>query len=166
MSFITPLLRAVLPVPLRVDTSGGRYLEAATGLDLTGKTWSQAMVDVLAREQVLMVSRIAAQPARNGAQVRVNLFRRKAGWRWSGQPPEGLEGLGSIVSVETAGRHHYALAARFMDGVTLWRNERTCCEPRLRPSARGRLHQGEQAGSILVRGRARPLWRCIDVIAA
>ena len=91
-----------------------------------------------------------------------NLFKQKAGWNWK-EAPEGHENTNTIVSVEHRGQHHYALNAHFPKGVDFARYENSLSEPRLRPTTKGNVEFGPQAGNILVRGREHPVYHHVIV---
>ena len=67
--------------------------------------------------------------------------------------------------MEHRGKHYYTLNAHFPKGVDLARYENAPSEPRLRPTTRGNVETGPQAGSILVRGREHPVYHHVIVKA-
>lgn len=171
-----PLLVSIRPLPQRLldptgsghapglwpqFVPGGIYL--AEGADWTGRRPAYGVVDV--REPSARIFRARGEEAGaagTGRVVRVNLFRREAGWRWT-DAPEGLDDLDVLVSVETGGEHHYCLRCEFEGGLTLSRFSEKRTEPRLRPTARGTVRLGLEAGWVAIRGRPRPVWDVIVV---
>lgn len=181
MTSLCETMRPVMPVPpslldprsrhyrpgLGEPDPNGRYIDAVTKADITGLTARSGFIDVGKGRPRFMVSSATTEPADHhmGVLVRANLFRRVAGWRWEADPPEGLEDLASIVSVQTHAHHHYALRVVFEDAVTLWRNDHARCEPRLRPTTHGHLSFDGHAAGITIRGHQHSLWSTITISA-
>lgn len=151
---LDPKDRAFTPGLWPQYVAGGLYL--VEGEDWTGRRLATGVVNVLA-DPPFLVSRAEVASQGTGALVRVNLFRRDAGWRWT-TFSNNLEGVRVLVSVQTSKRHVYTLACTFRDGITLARNPESRAEPRLRPTARGRVHLGATVGQISVRGRPHPVY--------
>jgi hypothetical protein len=65
-------------------TPGGKYLDAHTYEDLTGKSFASAIVTYAVRSaQFEVADEVAAPPSREiGPIVRVNIIRRSVGWAW------------------------------------------------------------------------------------
>ena len=157
---------SVFPKPQRMfpddaPAPGGQYLNAATKEDITGHKAAMASIGVEpGGKPYFRASPDAVDetgtPGKGSAITKTNLFKQKAGWRWS-QAPEGHENTGTIVSVEHRGKHIYALNAHFPKGVDLARYENAPSEPRLRPTTRGNVELGQQVGSISVRGKEHPV---------
>ena len=158
---------SVFPKPQRMlegddFVPGGKYLDAGTKEDVTGHKASEASIVIApGGKPSFTASRDAVDqtgsPGRGSAAIKANLFKQKAGWRWS-QAPEGHEDTSTIVSVEHRAKHHYALAAHFPKGVELARYADASSEPRLRPTTQGNIELGPQVGSINVRGREHPVY--------
>ena len=157
---------SVFPKPQRMfpddaPAPGGQYLNAATKENITGHKAAMASIGVEpGGKPYFRASPDAVDetgtPGKGSAITKTNLFKQKAGWRWS-QAPEGHENTGTIVSVEHRGKHIYALNAHFPKGVDLARYENAPSEPRLRPTTRGNVELGQQVGSISVRGKEHPV---------
>jgi hypothetical protein len=157
---------SVFPKPQRMlegddFVQGGKYIDTSTKEDVTGHKASEASIVIApGGKPSFTASRDAVDqtgsPGRGSAAIKANLFKQKAGWRWS-QAPEGHEDTSTIVSVEHRGKHHYALAAHFPKGVELARYADASSEPRLRPTTQGNIELGPQVGSINVRGREHPV---------
>ena len=157
---------SVFPKPQRMfpddaPVPGGQYLNAATKEDMTGHKAAMASIGVdPGGKPYFRASPDAVDetgtPGKGSAIAKTNLFKQRAGWRWS-QAPEGHENTNTIVSVEHRGKHIYALNAHFPKGVDLARYENASSEPRLRPTTRGNVELGPQVGSILVRGKEHPV---------
>ena len=139
---------AYLSMPDKQDVTGHRAAQAAIGIDDSGKPYFHASRDEVDE---------TGTPGKGSATVKTNLFKQKAGWKWK-DAPEGKEHVGTIVSVEHRGKHHYVMKAHFPKGVDLTRYADAPSEPRLRPTTRGNVELGPQAGSILVRGREHPVY--------
>ena len=160
----------VFPKPQRMwddQRPGGAYLSMPDKADVTGHRAAQAEIGVKAGGKPFFnASRDAVEatgtPGRGSAIVKTNLFKKKAGWQWA-QAPEGHEATDTIVSVDHRGKHHYALNVQFPKGVDLSRYEKATSEPRLRPTTKGNLEFGEQAGTILVRGKEHPVYHNVIV---
>jgi hypothetical protein len=157
---LDPSARAYKP-GLSPFVRGGIYL-APDGTDATGRRASAAAVVVLPDAASFLVETELAPAAIAGAMVKVNLFRRSAGWRWI-DAPSGWDGLQNLVSVESGGRHHYCLRALFPDGLLLARYPDLRSEPRLRPTARGTINLGSKIGIVSVRGRESPVFQEVTV---
>jgi len=161
---------AVFPKPQRMwegQRPGGAYLSMPAKEDITGHKAAQAEIGVQpGGKPYFNVSKDAIEqtgsPGRGSATVKTNLFKQKAGWKWS-QAPEGHENTSTLVSVEHRGKHHYALNTQFPKGVDLARYEDAPSEPRLRPTTKGNVELGEQVGTILVRGKEHPVYRNVIV---
>ena len=163
---------SVFPKPQRMfpedaPVAGGQYLSMPDKQDMTGHKSAAASIGVnpggkpyftASRDEVDETG----SPGRGSATAKTNLFKQKAGWKWK-DAPEGHEDTNTIVSVEHRGQHHYALNAHFPKGVDLARYENSPSEPRLRPTTRGNVEFGPQAGSILVRGREHPVYHHVIV---
>jgi hypothetical protein len=160
----------VFPKPQRMwddQRPGGAYLSMPDKADVTGHRAAQAEIGVKAGGKPFFnASRDAVEatgtPGRGSATVKTNLFKKRAGWQWA-QAPEGHEATDTIVSVDHRGKHHYALNVQFPKGVDLSRYEKATSEPRLRPTTKGNLEFGEQAGTILVRGKEHPVYHNVTV---
>ena len=165
---------SVFPKPQRMfpadqPVPGGQYVNAKTKEDMTGHKAAAASIGVLpGGKPYFNASEDAVDetgtPGRGSAMAKTNLFKQKAGWKWS-KAPEGHEDTNTIVSVEHRGDHHYALNAHFPKGVDLARYEKKSDEPRLRPTTRGNLTKGKQVGTISVRGREHPVYDHVIVKA-
>lgn len=163
---------SVFPKPQRMfpddaPVKGGQYLSMPDKTDMTGHKSAAASIGVAeGGKPFFTASRDAVDETgtsgRGSAIARTNLFKQKAGWKWK-DAPEGHENTNTIVSVEHRGQHHYALNAHFPKGVDLARYEDSPSEPRLRPTTRGNVEFGPQAGSILVRGREHPVYHHVIV---
>jgi hypothetical protein len=157
---------SVFPKPQRMfpddaPVPGGQYLNAATKEDMTGHKAAMASIGVEPGGKPYFRASPdgvdeTGTPGKGSAIAKTNLFKQRAGWRWS-QAPEGHENTNTIVSVEHRGKHIYALNAHFPKGVDLARYENASSEPRLRPTTRGNVELGPQVGSILVRGKEHPV---------
>lgn len=175
-------LRNVFPAPQRMfdpnskdfkpflsefeQQPGGRYLEMGENgpVDITGQYPASANISVgpdgKPKFQVAGEQR-SGTPPNEGRKIKTNLFKKKAGWKWS-QVPEGYDpepaGNFPIVSVQDGKNHYYTVDAQFPDGVDLARYEKSASEPRLRPTRKGSVQLGEQIGEIDVRGKKHPVY--------
>ena len=142
--------------PIESYERGGKFFDAQSGEDLTGRSYGAGFIDVSSGKPRLFVDGDpAAQPAQSGRIYRTNLFKQKAGWKWTS---DNTPATSTIVSVEGGGRHVYALRADFEGGVDLARYSDKPSEPRLRPTARGELSLGNEVGRISIRGKEHPVY--------
>ena len=179
--------RSVMPAPQRFfdpedkdfkpflgdmgEQAGGRYLEMGGGppRDITGEYPAQAVIGVTPEGKPIMkVSEalLDGEVRTDGRKIKTNLFKKKAGWKWT-KVPEGFDpdppSNFPLVSVEDGKQHYYALRTEFPEGVELSRYERSKTEPRLRPTKKGNVHLGEKVGEITVRGKKHPVYDQIKV---
>jgi hypothetical protein len=142
--------------PIESYERGGKFFDAQSGDDLTGRSYGAGFIDVSSGKPRLFVDGDpAAQPAKSGRTYRTNLFKQKAGWKWIS---DNAPATSTIVSVEGGGQHVYALRADFEGGVDLARYSDRPSEPRLRPTARGELSLGNEVGRISIRGKEHPVY--------
>ena len=163
---------SVFPKPQRMFgpdefVAGGQYLSMPDKQDMTGHKSAAASIGVKeGGKPYFTASKDAVDETgtsgRGSAIAKTNLFKQKAGWKWQ-DAPEGHEDTNTIVSVEHRGKHFYALNAHFPKGVDFARYENSPSEPRLRPTTRGNVELGPQAGTILVRGREHPVYHHVIV---
>ena len=142
--------------PIESYERGGKFFDAESGEDLTGRSYGAGFIDVSSGKPRLFVDGDpATQPAKSGRTYRTNLFKQKAGWKWIS---DNAPTTSTIVSVEGGGRHVYSLRADFEGGVDLARYSDKPSEPRLRPTARGELSLGNEVGRISIRGKEHPVY--------
>jgi ferritin len=144
-----------LSMPDKSDMTGHKSAAASIGIGSDGKPYFNASKDAVDE---------TGTSGKGNAVAKTNLFKQKAGWKWQ-DAPEGHESTSTIVSVEHRGKHYYALNAHFPKGVDLARYENSPSEPRLRPTTRGNVELGPEAGSILVRGKEHPVYHHVIVKA-
>ena len=179
--------RSVMPAPQRFfdpedkdfkpflgdmgEQAGGRYLEMGGGppRDITGEYPAQAVIGVTPEgKPIMQVSEalLDGEVRTDGRKIKTNLFKKKAGWKWT-QVPEGFDpdppSNFPLVSVEDGKQHYYALRTEFPEGVELSRYEKSKTEPRLRPTKKGNVHLGTKVGEITVRGKKHPVYDQIKV---
>ena len=176
-------LRSVFPAPQRFfdpedraykpflgeqfePQAGGRYLQMGEGApqDITGEYPDYGKLSVSPEgKPSFQVSRdqATAPATKGGRKIKTNLFKRKAGWKWT-QAPEGFDpdpaGDFPLISVEDGKQHYYTLSTEFPEGVELARYEKSSTEPRLRPTRQGSVELGEVVGEISVRGKKHPVY--------
>ena len=161
----------VVPVPFNnvgmqgafgVDqpTPGGNFIDLDTKADLTGNTYAGGSVKIIDGKPLLETSDTSAAPAtkESGNKVKVNLFKKKAGWSWV-----DYDGPDTIVSTEQGGKHHYSLSSDFQTPVTLQTYPKQPSEPRLRPTSQGKVVLGNKIGSISVRGKVHPVYDQVTI---
>jgi hypothetical protein len=143
--------------------AGGEYLNPATQDILTGMFSKKGRI-VIPKEGPPSFkispekSDIIGSPDIKGAtQIKTNLFKKKAGWKWD-KAPKGYEDAPTLVSVENKGKHYYTLDAQFPEGVNLSRYAKSKTEPRLRPTIKGFVELGKPIGKISVRGKEHPVY--------
>ena len=179
--------RSVMPAPQRFfdpnnkdykpfigsmgEQPGGRYLEMGgkSPQDITEEFPSRAVIEVTPEgKPVMQVSKelLEGEVRTDGRKIKTNLFKKKAGWKWT-KTPEGFDPKPpsnfSLVSVEDGRQHYYSLRTEFPEGVSLARYEKSKSEPRLRPTKKGNVHLGEVVGEISVRGKKHPVYDQIKV---
>lgn len=158
---IIPKPERALPAHARVP--GGRYVTEA-GQDVTGATVRHASIVANDNGHPSFTAEPdpGASPAlQSGPLVRINMFRRTAGWR----PRDPATVLpDTLVSVETRGGHLYALEAR-AETLTLASYPRARTEPRLRPTTRGAVIPGKVLGHIEVRGKSHPVFDTLEILS-
>ena len=116
--FFDPEDKAYKPFLEQFDFEpGGRYLQMGPDgpVDITGQYPEAANISVGpdGKPQFKVSSEnLEAPPETKGAMVKTNLFKKKAGWKWT-KPPKGFDpdpdGSFPLISVETRGKHYYAL---------------------------------------------------------
>jgi len=147
--------------------AGGRYLEMGGPdgpVDVTGTYPATATISVSPDGkptfQVAGEERTGLPP-NEGRKIKTNLFKKKAGWKWS-EVPEGFDpnpaGNFPLVSVEDGKNHYYTVDAQFPDGAELTRYPNSSSEPRLRPTRKGKVELGSKIGEIDVRGKKHPVY--------
>jgi len=153
------------------EQPGGRYLEmgAEGPKDITGEFPQRALIGVTPEgKPVMQVSKalLEGETRTDGRKIKTNLFKKKAGWKWT-QVPKGFDpeppSSFPLVSVEDGKQHYYTLQAEFPEGVELTRYEKSKSEPRLRPTKKGNVHLGNKVGEISVRGKKHPVYDKIEV---
>jgi hypothetical protein len=176
------VLKNVMPAPQRMfdpsnkdykpflsdfeQQAGGRYLEMGPDgpVDITGTYPASANISISPdgkpKFQVAGEERTGTPP-NDGRKIKTNLFKKKAGWKWS-EVPEGFDpnpaGNFPLVSVEDGKNHYYTVDAQFPDGVDLARYPNSASEPRLRPTRKGKVELGSKIGEIDVRGKKHPVY--------
>ena len=146
---------------------GGRYFDAVTKEDITGKSYAEGVISVAGGKPKMTLSQeeaqsiVGAKPKDKGKLARMNLFKQKAGWRWSENAPE--EAPSTIVSVEQGPSHFYALEAKSEQPIDLATYPKKKSEPRLRPTTRGEIRKGNLAGEIIYQGKRRPVYDSVTI---
>ena len=161
-----PSLSDFKPIP------GGRYLQMGKDkTDITGQVTSTGKISVGPNGKpsfVVSTSQLNKLPE-EGKIIRTNLFKKKAGWKWT-KAPEGYDPNPAsdfpIVSLETGGKHHYTLSTDFENAVELRSYPNKSSEPKLRPTARGEIDLGVVVGEISVRGKIHPVYDQITATSA
>tara|TARA_A100000172_G_scaffold73666_2_gene55348 strand:- start:3503 stop:4345 length:843 start_codon:yes stop_codon:yes gene_type:complete len=177
---IAALTRPVFPAPQRMFDpankgynpslsdfeyeQGGRYLQMGKDkTDITGQIPRAGRISVGpdGKPSFMVSADLAKSLPETGKIIRTNLFKKKAGWKWT-KTPEGFNPNPAsdfpIVSVETGNKHYYTLATDFPDGVELSRYAKKTSEPRLRPTTKGDINLGKKVGEISVRGKKHPVY--------
>jgi hypothetical protein len=158
---------SVFPKPERMfpedaRPKGGDYLNPATGEVLSGRNVSSANIKINPDgKPSFKVSNDNVETVGSaGTQIKTNLFKKKAGWKWT-KSPQGMEDVGTLISVENRGKHFYTIETDFSKGVNLKKYPNSASEPRLRPTVVGEIELGPQIGSISVRGKEHPVFQSI-----
>ena len=161
---------SVFPKPERMfpeesRPKGGDYLNPATGEVLSGRNVSSAKLSIspegrpsfkVSNDNVEEVGSVG----KGKTQIKTNLFKKKAGWKWT-KAPEGMEDIATLISVENKGKHFYTIETDFSKGVNLKKYPNSKTEPRLRPTVVGEIEIGPQIGTISVRGKEHPVYQNI-----
>jgi guanylate kinase/GNAT superfamily N-acetyltransferase len=143
--------------PVKAVPSSGQFT-----MDVTGEFVKGASVLVTANgaSAELDVGTLEAPPSgeleRNmGNLIRINMFRRKAGFQILNQSKQP----DYIVSVEQGNKHYYAKSEVKVDGYARLKHfPDKKSEPRLRVETRGSLELGDKIGTLSVRGKEHPLY--------
>ena len=160
----------VFPKPERMFPEGSRpkggdYIDPRSGNVLSGKNVSNANIKINEDgKPSFMVSdddvAEIGSKGRPNSNIIVNLFKKKAGWKWQ-DAPKGFEDIPTLVSVEHKGKHFYTLETDFSKGVNLKKYPDKKTEPRLRPTVVGQIEIGDVIGKISVRGKEHPVYNKI-----
>lgn len=145
--------------------AGGRYLQMGDGppKDITGEYPNYGLLSVSPEgKPAFQVSDAPAEAGtKTGRKIKTNLFKRRAGWKWT-KAPEGFDpdpaGDFPLISVQDGKQHYYTLSTEFPEGVELTRYEKSATEPRLRPTRQGSVELGNVVGEISVRGKKHPVY--------
>ena len=155
--------------PRRVSpTKGGRFV--CKGEDVTDQYADRPVITANNNESQLWVDGIRSLSNHSlfwktqGNLVRVNMFRRKAGFKVikNGKPIKTQPDY--IISVETGGKHYYALSEVSMEWAKLASFPSKKSEPRLRLETRGILVKSAGKGRVSIRGKMHPLFDKIKII--
>ena len=157
----------IFPKPERMaGIKGGQYLDTTTNKDITGRNITNASISVSPEGRPSFLGNIkevenVGSVGKGKTQIKTNLFKKKAGWKWT-KPVKGYEEAPTLISVQQKGKHYYTLNTDFPRGVNLKRYENLPSEPRLRPTLTGELQLGKEIGEISVRGKAHPVYDTIQ----
>ena len=157
----------IFPKPERIaGVKGGQYIDTTTNTDITNKNIAKASISVSPEGKPSFLGDIKevekiGSVGKGKTQIKTNLFKKKAGWKWT-KPVKGYEEAPTLISVQQKGKHYYTLNTNFPSGVNLKRYENLPSEPRLRPTLTGELDFGEAIGEISVRGKIHPVYDTIQ----
>ena len=174
----------VKPVPKKVaidkgmSENEGVYMANVDGknVDLKDKTFNTANISVTPEgvpkfDVQNVINRDIEKP--KGVQskkVKVNLFKKSAGWKWLDKPENGNDNF--LVSIERGEKspegkpitkHYYTLNTDMTADTQLKYYPNQKSEPRLRPTAYDDLIFGNKVGEIDVRGKKHPVYDTIEV---
>jgi hypothetical protein len=174
----------VKPVPKKVaidkgmSENEGVYMANVDGknVDLKDKTFNTANISVTPEgvpkfDVQNVINRDIEKP--KGVQskkVKVNLFKKSAGWKWLDKPEKGNDNF--LVSIErgekspegkSITKHYYTLNTDMTADTQLKYYPNQKSEPRLRPTAYDDLIFGNKVGEIDVRGKKHPVYDTIEV---
>ena len=161
---------SVFPKPERMfpkdaRPKGGDYLDPKTGTVLSGRNVSKAKLQIspegkpsfkVSNDDIESVG----STGKGKTQIKTNLFKKKAGWKWT-SAPEGMDGVETLISVQNRGKHYYTVETDFSKGVNLKKYPDAPSEPRLRPTVTGEIELGDSIGTISVRGKEHPVYKSI-----
>ena len=144
----------------------GRFINVETKEDLSDETFEGGSIRIEQGRPVLETSDnpsdtiINKKASEEGSLVRTNLFKQKAGWKWT-KAPEGAPS--TIVSVEQGSKHFYTLDFTSSKPLTLKTYPEKTSEPRGRPTTRGKVQLGKTVGEIDIRGKKHPVYDRVTV---
>ena len=144
----------------------GRFVNLETKQDLSDQTFEGGSIRIEGGRPTLETSDNSSQTILNskaseeGPLVRTNLFKQKAGWKWT-QAPEGAPS--TIVSVEQGSKHYYTLDFSSSKPLTLKTYPEKKSEPRGRPTTRGKVKLGNPVGEISIRGKKHTVYDKVTV---
>ena len=161
---------SVFPKPERMfpkgeAPKGGDYLNPKTGDVLTDRNVSSANIKInpdgkpsfnVSNDNVDNVGTLG----KGNSQIKTNLFKKKAGWKWTGTP-SGMDNIETLVSVTHKGKHFYTIETDFTKGVNLKKYPNQKTEPKLRPTVVGKIELGQPIGEISVRGNPHKVYNKI-----
>ena len=150
----------------------GRFVDLETKKDLSNQTFENGSIRIEGGRPVLETSDNASETildskaSEEGPLVRTNLFKQKAGWKWT-KAPDGAPS--TIVSVER-GDHYYTLSFISNKPLTLKTYPKKKNEPRGKPTTRGKLKLGKKVGEIRTtpskwhpKGKLHPVYDTVTV---
>ena len=144
----------------------GRFVDLETKQDLSNKTFEGGSIRIEGGRPVLETSDnvgetiIDSKASEEGPLVRTNLFKQKAGWKWT-KAPDGAPS--TIVSVEQGPKHYYTLDFSSAKPLTLKTYPSKKSEPRGRPTTRGKVKLGNPVGEISIRGKKHTVYDRVTV---
>ena len=144
----------------------GRFVDLETKQDLSNKTFEGGSIRIEGGRPVLETSDNAGETildskaSEEGPLVRTNLFKQKAGWKWT-KAPDGAPS--AIVSVEQGPKHYYTLDFSSAKPLTLKTYPSKKSEPRGRPTTRGKVKLGNPVGEISIRGKKHTVYDRVTV---
>ena len=161
---------SVFPKPERMfpkgkAPKGGDYLNPLTGEVLTDRNVSSANIKInpdgkpsfkVSNDNVGSVG----TTGKGNSQIKTNLFKKKAGWKWT-DAPTGMDKIETLISVTHKGKHFYTIETDFTKGVNLKKYPNQKDEPKLRPTVIGQIELGQPIGSISVRGKPHKVYNII-----
>ena len=153
------------------DEGAGKFLQMGDKIkDITGSkpTRAQIQIDPAGKSSFkISDATVDELPESTGKTIKANLFKKRAGWKWT-KTPEGYSKEPAsdfpLISLETGNKHFYALKTDFETPVELKRFK-SKTEPRLRPTTKGTLEKGKVVGEISVRGKKHPVYEKIIVFS-
>ncbi len=144
----------------------GRFIDLETKQDLSDQTFEGGSIRIEKGRPVLETSDNASntiidkKASEEGSLVRTNLFKQKAGWKWTKAPDEAPS---TIVSVEQGSKHFYTLDFTSSKPLTLKTYPDKKSEPRGRPTTRGKVKLGKVIGEIDIRGKKHSVYDKVSV---
>ena len=144
----------------------GRFVNLETKQDLSDQTFEGGSIRIEGGRPMLETSDNSSQAILNskaseeGPLVRTNLFKQKAGWKWT-KAPKGAPS--TIVSVEQGSKHYYTLDFSSSKPLTLKTYPDKKSEPRGRPTTRGKVKLGNPVGEISIRGKKHTVYDQVTV---
>jgi len=147
--------------PIAEYDRNGAYFDIETHENLTGKIYKDGFIDTSNKKPMMQVNDDEVEKLSAGPKIETNLVKPiKFDWVEGGENQIGK----FIATAEYRNDHFYALKIIFKTPVKLATNPDKASEPRLRPTATGKLSFGNVIGKIQIKNKQRYIHPCYDII--